>query len=343
MAASLALAVAGTLCAGFLAGRAGDNSFERMGFVAFTVGTSVEGQADGAAGVLGSAGVAERVGRLRGADLAFYPLRTATAVLSPLLALALLIGLGAWLRGPGIGGPLVVVAVLGHGAFLLLVMPVLDDRFVLPGLPALLIAATLGWASLPPGRRRALGGGVLAVAAAVALDLHFGGPAPWNAEVSLLQPERDDFPPTSARGLSVSSSVEGRGWARRDETPARRGDLRDAVWEAVRGCDARGVGAVAERPLIGAEGDLEWVRYRALLDEAAGAERAGGAVCGQEGRWEHPGPLDVVLVAAGAPAPTCLGAGWSRATSVADPDGGRGVDLLASGGTCAGASAGRAR
>ena len=335
LSAVVALVVAAALCFAFLAGREGDNSFERMGFVAFTVGTTVDA-AEGLGGVSISAvrGVSERVGRLGAVDLAFYPLRAATSVLSPPLLMLLLFGLVAWWRSGRVGLPLVVLAVFGHGAFLLGVMPVLDDRFVLPGLPTLIVAGGLGWATMRPRARTRLATAVLVCAALVGLDLHFGHRGPWNAEVEMMHPDRDDFPPTSARGLGVSSSVEGRGWARRDETPSRREPLRAAVWEAVQGCEARGVGALAERPLVGPEGDLEWVRYRALLDSSGGVDRVGGAVCGREGAWEHPGPLDVVLVAAAAGRPGCLVGDWRLARSVPDPEGGPGIDLWARGDRC---------
>ena len=327
-------AVAALLCVGFVAGRGTDNSFAAMGRVAFAEGSpdDWEQQAD-APGALDSAlGQLEgRAGRVEAADLAFYPLRLVTSVFSIPLALLLAILLVRWGRRGREGLALVLVVGLGHGLFLLGVMPVLDDRFAVVGAPALVVAATCAWAGLEPRRRTQVAAAVIAVGLAVAVDFHFAGPAPWNVELQVLAPDRDDFPPTSVRGLGLGGSVEGRGWSRHDETPSPRQALRDATWQAVLRCGAAGVGVRNERPLIAPDGDAEWLRYRALLSrigEGLDAPTIGG-VCPHDGRaWDGDGPLDLVLTSERADLPACLEPWrWRRAERLEDPSGGAGVEV----------------
>ncbi len=330
------VAVAGALCLAFVAGRGTDNSLAMMGRVAFTQVDPAEWDVrEDAPGPIASASgqLVDRLSRLRAEDLVFYPLRLVTSVLSPALALLLLPLLFVWGRAGREGLALLVAIALGHGLFLLGVMPVLDDRFASIGAPALVVAGVCGWARLERQPRAVLAALVLAVGLAVGLDFHFGPPAPWNAEIEVLAPDRDDFPPTALRGVGLASSVERRGWSRGDASPASREALRDAVWEAVLDCGGEGVAVAYERPLVSPDGDAEWLRYRSLLSELADGVQApaAGGVCPGDGRqWDLEGRLDLVLTAAGAELPGCLRPHrWRRAREVADPDAGPGVVIWA--------------
>jgi hypothetical protein len=332
--------VAVALCAAFLVGRSGDNSFATMGRVAFAEGSPADwdGRED-APGALGAAAgqVIERIGQLEAADLAFYPLRLVTSVFSPVLALLLGLLLLRWLGRGRQGLALVLVVGAGHALFLLGVMPVLDDRFALVGAPALVVVATCAWASMERQPRDVVGILVVVVGLAVALDFHFGAPALWNAEVQVLAPDRDDFPPTWLRGVGLAGSVEGRGWSRHDATPSPRQPLRDLTWGAVSACRPEGIGVELERPLIVPDGDAEWLRYRALLSEAVDGRpgpRIGGLCPPDGGPWDGDGRLDLALLATDRALPGCLrGYRWWRVQELQDPDGGPGLALWAHRGT----------
>jgi len=335
IAGSICAGVCAVLCLAFLAGRSGDNSFAKMGRVAFVDGTPRQWEsASDAPNALSAAlqSVGGRLTSLQIEDLAFYPLRLGTSIFG-VAGLLVVLALGVvWLRRGAPGAVLVIAAGAGHAAFLLGVMPVLDDRFAAVGAPALVVAAALGWGALEPRRRRLVGTSVVMLGLLMAVDFHLGTDAPWNREVSVLVVDRDDFPPTAARGLGASSSTEQRGWARADRQPPRREALRGALWAAVRGCGATGLGLLPERPLLRPEGDLEWARYASLRDR--GSPRV-GVVCGADGTWEHDVPLDLVAVVVGGGLPRCLDAsGWRRAVTVPADDGGAGVDLWARGAAC---------
>jgi hypothetical protein len=328
--------IAALLCLGFVHGREGDNSFAMMGRVAFAEGSPTDWDGDAEApGAIEAAidRTTERFRALRGADLAFYPLRAAVSIFSPLLALLLAALVLRWLVVDRRGGWLVLAVLAGHAAFLLGVMPVLDDRFALVGAPVLVIAGVIGWTGLEPRLRSVVAAVALVVAAAVALDLHFGAPAPWNAEVELLAPDRDDFPPTWARGLGLAGSVEGRGWSRADATPDGRDPLREALWQAIVDCRADGLAVPLEEALITPGGDVEWFRYRGYLDRVVEGRSAPsiGGLCALPGQpWDGDGELDLIVLPAHGQPPHCLRAyRWRPAVEVADPDGGSGVVLWA--------------
>lgn len=336
LAGSICLGVSVALCLGFLAGRSGDNSFAKMGRVAFAEGSPAQWESSvDAPGAVESmlASVSSSVTQLQVEDWAFYPVSLATSVFSPgglLLVLALMV---VWLRTGAPGAVLVGLTLAGHAAFLLGVMPVLDDRFVVVGAPALVVAAALGWATLAPGPRKAVGAGAVAWGLVVAADFHFGSEEVWNTDLPVLVVDRDDFPPTHARGLGAASSTEQRGWARADRQTERRQGLRTDLWVAVEACGATGWGLEPEQPLVTDGGDLEWARYESIR---AGNRPRVGVVCGAQGRWEHDVPLDLVAVRAGQALPLCLERGrWRRTVALPATDGGPGIDLWSVGAVCA--------
>ena len=71
-------------------------------------------------------------------------------VLSPLGATLALGGLVAWSRQGRLGWPLLAVVIGGHAAVLLLLVRPADERFVLTGIPVLVVAAVLAWQGLAP-------------------------------------------------------------------------------------------------------------------------------------------------------------------------------------------------
>ena len=220
--------------------------------------------------------------------LGWYSHRLVFAVWSPLglLVMLPLAGLWAWRRGPG--GWLVGLTIGGHLVFVVLAVPPLDERFVLPLAPALGLAAALGWGRLPDRWR--LGAGCAAVAAGlwIAADFHLG-------EDPNLDPRTTVGSDEPIAGLGLTSSWERRGWGRADRRRPARLVFREALWEPVDQVDARRVGIIGG-PLIDPFGDTNWWRYRALLGEVQGTwDRQGGIelveLCGPGG----PHSVDVVL------------------------------------------------
>ncbi len=258
---------------------------------------------EAASGLL--AALAAAPGRLGLPELAFYPARLVASVLGAGLAVALTTLVVAGRRAvPAL--PLVAIAA-GHGTFLLLLVPIFDDRFLLPTVPALAVAA--GCAATAAPRLATLASLVAAVAA---FDLHVGLPDDLTPDVPLLVVDRDGLEPTVLPGLGPASSVESRGWSRAEDDPDPRVALREAAWAAVPRTGT--VGLVPEERGIDAHGDAAWWRYR--------SKRDGGPTF-----VEGCAPAMVVgapLVGEPRP-PDCLGT-WG-ATPIADPDGGPGLVL----------------
>ncbi len=290
-------------------------------------------------GLLGTAlaALAARLGQLDAHRLLFYPLALPASVLSGMLgsvALALLLG---WLwRGPRRGLALVLCTVLGQGAFLLLVAPVLDERFLLTLTPALVLAAAMGWAALPASARGRVGALALLGGLWVAADLHHGQPGLANRPLLLLEGQ----PQLILRGLGAGGSTEARGWSRADQQRADRAELRAEVYGQLLACRLPSFGVTTLDPLDGGP-PSHWWRYRALLAEVEGlgpVEQRGWRVPTPAQARRHSdahsycetvnAPADsaaprLVLAPAwrGSPAqrPACLG-DWTLVRRVQNPD-----------------------
>jgi hypothetical protein len=343
---SLALGSATLVCCGavasFLAGRGDDTSLARMTRVGLDSGPphSWTAQWDGPVG-LALSRIASRIGLFGGEDVTFYLLRGATSIFSPLLAGFVAILIIRWLASGRSGWRFVGTVLLGHACFLLGLVPLLDDRFLLPSAPALIVGATIGWSSLSPGLRKRVGACILTAGLLVALDFHAAPQSPWNRPAVLSPGDGDRVPCTLARGLGAASSVEHRGWSRADSlgddlaTATRscvshraqpRTAHREQVWRMIRACASPSLGIPVETKLFTAQGDKEWFTYRALLDELASGGRATKVVgiCPTEGHAPFSGPLPSLVVAgAETGLPGCLDAAeWELATTVDDPGGG---------------------
>jgi hypothetical protein len=278
------LATAGGVLSLFLAGRGTDTSLSvmvRSGLDKSPSGSWTSNWDGPFSLVLDS--LAPRVSALSWTDLSFYPLHLIVSVLSPLLSLLLFFLLLRWLKVGRVGGALLIATGLGQGLFLWGIVPVLDDRFLLVGAPTLLIAATVGWSGLAAGPRRIIAFIAIGLGLLVAADFHLESRLLWSTPVTLLEPT-EDSPCSELRGIGLVSSVEHRGWSRRDEQdnrwpsepwidescrrrrPPSRTQFRESVWQALSGCKTTAIGIVPEQPLIHPEGDREWLNYRGLLD-----------------------------------------------------------------------------
>ena len=326
---ALALLVFFVLSGAFLG--AGSTSFGAMGGATFQLptGASVPSWIVALSEVPGGrlpATAALQLLTMDAARLGFYPARLVTTVFGPVLSMGVALGLwGWWSQGrPGwiwVGGSLV-----GQGLFVLLLVPPLDERFLLPQVPALVLPAAWGLVRMPVWA----GGAVLVMALGTALDLHLG--APRAESVRSADPARLGH--RWAPRLGVSSSFDRRGWSRADDRRPTRDGLRESVFEAVSACAVTRVGG--PDATLDPAGDLNW--WSALA--AASRARDGWASPrSQELRWitvdgrvppsESPslrlfpeGPVSIEMEAARPPA-----ARWVRLAVVDDPEGGPGVGI----------------
>ena len=272
-----------------------------------------------------------------GARLIFYPVTTVAGVLSPLGTLVLAVGLAAWwVRGRS-GWALVLTVALGHAAVLLLLVRPVDERFVLTGIPVLVIAAVLGWQGLAPRARRTVAGFGVGGLLLVAADAHLGWP-PLGAPAAEIKAIAGGGPIASQtlrlRGLGMASSFQGRGWYRRDDVPAAREELREATWAWLVACGVETVRSPVGGPTIHAEGDQQWFGYRSALavwrgepgNPAPRGLGCEGFVSGAGTVW-----LAQATDAGNQRPPPCpVDADWSLLDVIEDPGGGPGVAVWSS-------------
>ncbi|MBJ93530.1 MAG: hypothetical protein CMP23_03545 [Rickettsiales bacterium] len=273
--------------------------------------------------------------------LLFYPLRLISSVLSPLLALLALPLLWAWLRR-GRGRVLLITMLVGQALFVLLWVPPLDDRFLVPVVPGLVIAAAIGWDHLVRPARLAFGAVVLLAGAAVALDFHTEFELPGSGSPIQLLAD-GDRPGVTLYGLGVAGSVEQRGWARLDREKRSRRPAREQLWASLKSCQAETIRVASEDRMIGDAGDLTWFHYRAAyaqLEEAPPALRItqdaqpavyGPPIC----RASVPGQPELAVTGAmhghEVRMPPCTGAGWKLEGRLPIPGRARDVAILSPG------------
>lgn len=266
-AAAVATAV---LVVGLLAAYGGDltdTSFDRMGRT--MAGNEEEAGAGALAGI--GAMIAGSFRRLVSGGLvrwAWYPVVFVTANLSVALAALTIPAAALGLRGRReVWLPLAGLAA-AQLAFLLAMVPVLDERFVMGLAPVV----PIGVAALLERQwdRRVLGA-VVGLSVLVGLDMHVGPRAAWNHEVALFPNSGDGV---SLRGLGVASSFEQLGWARRDEQAPSFSRQRAEIWQAIREHADQGFAVERGAPLLHADDDHPWLRYEALADEIVRGRRA---------------------------------------------------------------------
>lgn len=223
-------------------------------------------------------------------DVAFYAGRAIGSVLSPLLTVALLAGLVAAVRRR-LGRPVLLLALAAGGnlAFVYAMVPVLDDRFVVPSAVALVPAAACGLAALGEQRARLIPA-VLALGVLVTVEFHASPSGFWNASILLWDSEHSQFHPGDSsgeaghaydrpgkarpaviwRGPFGGSSIEDRGWTRRDEQPPAFHPERVDLLEAVLALEPDCIAVPAEAPGFDRRGDAFWWQYRVFLERMGG-------------------------------------------------------------------------
>lgn len=270
-----------------------------------------------------------QVGRLFGPGISFYPYSLVYSVWSPALCLVAMPFVAAWLLARSPGGGFVWLALLGHGLLVVCVIPVFDDRFLLPVAPLGPLVAALGWPHIRADLRNPMAAVVVAAGLWVAVDFH-AGPA-TEPTIELIGDDRA-FEPLEAFGWGLACSLEHRGWARLNHPGApRRGALRQAVSAQLLETEFSAVGFSIEQPLIDRYGDETYFRFlgqrRGALTGVAMFDTV--PICPLPRHAADPfRPFDLALAPAGQePAPPpCLDASqWTLETLVNDPDGGDGV------------------
>lgn len=268
----------------------------------------------------------------------WYLATAATSVLSPLLALFGIGLLVVWVRRDRRTWPLLGVALVGHGAFLLLLVAPIDDRFLLPTVPALVVACALGWSAIPVQRLRQ--GSAIAfvlVGLLVAADFHHGPQTPltaplevwpgtWAARQEVAVPVQSFL----VRGIGAASSFERRGWGRQDEAVSQRPALRRRVRDWMAQCRPRRLAALEGAPGVGPTGDHTWLEYelaRIATEEANAPDIAIQSYTCEDASAVESGSAVLTRHSPGATSPEpCPPPGdWSVVVVLEDPDGGTDV------------------
>ena len=234
--------------------------------------------------------------------IGFYAARLVHAGLSPALAVVWGVWWVPWARakGPGLlAGMVSAVPVMG---FVVVLLPPLDERFLLSLLPGLALAAGWGRASLATAVRAWTDRMVVVVALVVAADFH-------------LPPRGATLP----SWLRAESSVDRRGWGRRDEGPPVREALRTALWSTLNTCPWRAISGTDL--LIDPTGDLNWWGHQTRLAALRGDPSWSWTV-GDEGElWLRPAPPSAWASPSDPPAR------YTLVAEVRDPDGGAGIEI----------------
>ncbi|MEE2827816.1 MAG: hypothetical protein VX498_01395 [Myxococcota bacterium] len=206
-------------------------------------------------------------GSRESASFFFYPITLVTAVLSPLLALVCLPLFLRWFRRGRVGWQLIGISGLTTWAFLHFFVGPHDERFLLSIVPAVVIAATLGWASFEGPARRVLASAVILAGLSVSIDYPYGPVRGFSVPIPLPAPK--EYGVLQARGLGLADSYERRGWSRFDsDNPNNqlRQAARDRLWTLVSACGFESE-ALRDAPAGAAPfGELYWLEYQFQLN-----------------------------------------------------------------------------
>ncbi|MCO4772734.1 MAG: hypothetical protein KDA24_22065 [Deltaproteobacteria bacterium] len=251
-----------------------------------------------------------------------YVVHVGTAMLSPLGVLLLAAAMLPWLATGASGLSMAVVAIGGQLAFLVLGTPPMDERFLLPSLPFVALAAAGGCRGVEGRGRQGFIAVLLAGAFFIAWDFHHGPEGWWNRR-AVVRVSQTEMPQSQGRRFMLASSFGARGWVRRDEQRDPRMEQRQQVWQAIADCGARNV-VFDTSAVIDMQGDGLWWQYRGLL---AQVQRQDPPML-LSMRDPEVGRVDptwavVVTGPVGPPTPAGLGGPWVVARALPEP-GGRG-------------------
>ncbi len=196
-----------------------------------------------------------------------YLLRTVTALLSPLLAGVVVLGTVQWLRSARPGALLFGLGLAVNAVFLLCFVPPADERFLYPLVPALVLPAVFGWASVRPRLRAAGAVAWIVISLAVIWVVHHGAPGLLN-QAWKTNPQSD----YRGRGLSLDSGDPAVGWFRADDAADR--DVfapdREELFAYLRSCG--GETLVVAQAALQDHADATWWDYRVALQKLHSTE-----------------------------------------------------------------------
>ncbi|MCP4870499.1 MAG: hypothetical protein GY898_17485 [Proteobacteria bacterium] len=244
--------------------------------------------------------------------LVYYGVQGVTTVVSPLLTLPLVVlaVLGAFKHRAAV--VLAVVSILGQLIFLVLWIPVIDERFLLTSVPALIVLAALGLEEAP--RRVPVAIAVAVLGLWVAVEFHTGLPilpaTNWEAAPGATW----EAPPLRGWGLAAGDSEEQRGWSRAATTQDNHDAARKELWAIVE--EARPQLVLIPNAAMEASpaGELYWLDYRSMLAGMRDQELMFelDVDCGMIDE------ADLVIVSAGVEG-ACYPQGWQERGTVTPP------------------------
>jgi hypothetical protein len=243
----------------------------------------------------------------------FYAARLLQSCLSPALGLVLLpaLVLGVW-HATHRERLAVLAATAPVAAFLLLLLPPLDERFLLGLLPLVALGSARGWAAAPSQAQRPGLALVFGVGLAVGARLHLGASLPPDQA-----PDAAQSGHTLPWTWSAGPSVDRRGWAPASASPSPRMSLRARLWEVLQACPWRRLGG--RDRLITPQGDLNWWGHQLRLAALSGDPTWSWQPDGPGEVWLQPAPPGAWEPASPSPP------GMVPAGTVRDPDGGPGI------------------
>lgn len=350
-AAGITAATTGLLLAGYLSAVGADSSLDVMlGQMWSQFDNPGQGVGSGTSPVVQFLSAARDLSsEASTGKVAFYGLSLATSLFSPLLAAATAVLGMFWLQRSRAGLGLITATVFGQISFLVVVVPVADERFLVALAPCLVLAAALGWNSLAGLWQRRTGALVLGLGLLVGLEAHLGLPllpltytnlstpehivgfeppdSDPNWHPYLLRPSTDGLiPSVTLRGLASTASVEHRGWVPTADQAVWDPAVANRLWTEIAPLVESGlwVGPATDRSDAGVLGSF-WLSYRSL--EEGGQEEPAEGGCEAAQRLSH-----AVTASQDGIAPqvdACMGAGrlWALSSTFVDPRGHGGIAL----------------
>jgi len=196
-----------------------------------------------------------------------YLLRMVTALLSPLIAGLVVLGTVQWLRNTRPGALLFGLGLSVNAVFLLCFVPPADERFLYPLVPALVLPAVFGWASVRPKLQAAGAIAWVVISLGVIWDVHHGAPGPLNQSWQT-NPQSD----YQGRGLSLDSGDPAVGWFRADDAATQNifAPSREGLFSYLRACG--GETLVVGQAALQDHADATWWGYRVALQQAHSTE-----------------------------------------------------------------------
>ena len=208
---------------------------------------------------------------------AFYSIRGVFCFFSPPIAVLMALLLLAWAAKSRNAWPLLATTILGYLLLFTLVIPTLDERFLLTPAPVLIVLAMLGLQRLPRTLAGVLSVAYIAATLWVAWDFHHteydNNPgighevrAPGEGEFRRIWDEVD----LERNGLGLQSASDAQwGWMRYDQPQPTYLRLRERLWDQLALCGAEAV--LVEDQLTGTGmGEGLWWAYRNELARLVG-------------------------------------------------------------------------